>query len=119
MYPLPKDVIPIDLKPDILVSCGRKSVYFSLYCKKKFNGIINIHIQNPKVSLNNFNYIIAPEHDGISGKNVISSKGALHYLTIEEIEKSRDYLENKTNKKTITTVWKVSFFVGQTTRLAS
>ena len=90
----------IDKEFDIIISCGRKSVVPSIYLKKNSNKkIINIHIQNPKVSLNNFNYIIAPEHDGISGKNVISSKGALHYLTIEEIEKSRDYLQNKSNTK--------------------
>ena len=90
----------IDKEFDIIISCGRKSVIPSIYLKKNSNKkIINIHIQNPKVSLNNFNYIIAPEHDGISGKNVISSKGALHYLTIEEIEKSRDYLQNKSNTK--------------------
>ena len=85
---------------DIIISCGRKSVIPSIYLKKNSTkNIINIHIQNPKVSFNNFNYIIAPEHDGISGKNVISSKGALHYLTIEEIENSRDYFQNKINSK--------------------
>ena len=85
---------------DIIISCGRKSVIPSIYLKKNSNkNIINIHIQNPKVSFNNFNYIIAPEHDGISGKNVISSKGALHYLTIEEIEKFKAYLFNKINTK--------------------
>jgi mitochondrial fission protein ELM1 len=85
---------------DIIISCGRKSVVPSIYLKKNSTkNIINIHIQNPKVSFNNFNYIIAPEHDGISGKNVISSKGALHYLTIEEIENSRDYFQNKINLK--------------------
>ena len=90
----------IEKEFDIIISCGRKSVVPSIYLKKNSNKeIINIHIQNPKVSFNNFNYIIAPEHDGISGKNVISSKGALHYLTIEEIEKSRDYLQNKSNTK--------------------
>ena len=90
----------IDKEFDIIISCGRKIVIPSIFLKKNSNKkIINIHIQNPKVSLNNFNYIIAPEHDGISGKNVISSKGALHYLTIEEIEKSRDYLQNKSNTK--------------------
>ena len=90
----------IDKKFDIIISCGRKSVVPSIYLKKNSNKeIINIHIQNPKVSFNNFNYIIAPEHDGISGKNVISSKGALHYLTIDEIKNSRDYLQNKTNTK--------------------
>ena len=90
----------IEKEFDIIISCGRKSVIPSIYLKKNSNKkIINIHIQNPKVSFNNFNYIIAPEHDGISGKNVISSKGALHYLTIEEIEKSKDYLQNKSNTK--------------------
>ena len=90
----------IEKEFDIIISCGRKSVIPSIYLKKNsYKKIINIHIQNPRVSLNNFNYIIAPEHDGISGKNVISSKGALHYLTIEEIEKSRDYLQNKSNTK--------------------
>ena len=85
---------------DIIISCGRKSVIPSIYLKKNSTkNIINIHIQNPKVSFNNFDYIIAPEHDGISGKNVISSKGALHYLTIEEIENSRDYFQNKINSK--------------------
>ena len=73
----------IDKEFDIIISCGRKSVVPSIYLKKNSNKkIINIHIQNPKVSLNNFNYIIAPEHDGISGENVISSKGALHYLCL-------------------------------------
>ena len=90
----------IEKEFDIIISCGRKSVVPSIYLKKNSNKeIINIHIQNPKVSFNNFNYIIAPEHDEISGKNVISSKGALHYLTIEEIEKSKDYLQNKANTK--------------------
>ncbi len=85
---------------DIIISCGRKSVIPSIYLKKNsIKNIINIHIQNPKVSFNNFNYIIAPEHDGISGKNVISSKGALHYLTIKEIENSRGYIQNKINLK--------------------
>ena len=90
----------IEKEFDIIISCGRKSVIPSIYLKKNSRkNIINIHIQNPKVSFNNFDYIIAPEHDRISGKNVISSKGALHYLTTEEIENSRDYLQNRTNSK--------------------
>ena len=83
---------------DIIISCGRKSVIPSIYLKKISNkNVINIHIQNPKITLNKFNYVIAPEHDGISGTNVILSKGALHYLTIEQINNSRDYLLNKIN----------------------
>ncbi len=85
---------------DIIISCGRKSVIPSIYLKNHLNKkIINIHIQDPKVSLNHFNYIVVPEHDNLYGKNVIKTKGAIHYLTSEEIYKNRDYLGNKVNKE--------------------
>ena len=48
--------------------------------------------------MNNFNIVIAPEHDGLNGKNVITSKGALHYLTLKEIKNNHDYLLNKIDK---------------------
>ena len=69
-------------KPDILISCGRKSVYFSLYCKKKFKKLFNVHIQNPKISAKNFNYVVSPNHDNFYGNNVINSIGALHHFSI-------------------------------------
>ena len=40
-----KNEINLSNKPDIVISCGRKSVYLSLYLKKKFEDIINI-LQN-------------------------------------------------------------------------
>ena len=48
--------------------------------------------------MNNFDIVIAPEHDGLNGKNVITSKGALHYLTLKEIKNNHDYLLNKIDK---------------------
>ena len=67
--------------PDIVISCGRKSIYLSLFLKKKFKNLISIHIQNPKINFRSFDYIIAPNHDGIRGDNVIPSIGALHKFT--------------------------------------
>ena len=78
-----KNKIPNNI-PDIIISCGRKSVYLSIFLKKKFKKIINIHIQNPKISSNYFSYIIAPNHDNFKGKNVINSIGALHYFKNEK-----------------------------------
>ena len=84
---------------DIIISCGRKSVIPSIYLKKNSHKkVCNIHIQDPKVSLNNFDYVIAPEHDGLIGKNVLSTKGAIHYLTQEEIDNNKDYLIEKLDK---------------------
>ena len=81
---------------DVIISCGRKSVIPSIYLKKNSSKkIINIHIQNPKVNLDNFSYVIAPEHDSLVGKNVFSTKGAIHYLTKEEINNHTNYLQDR------------------------
>ena len=84
---------------DIIISCGRKSVIPSIYLKKSSKKkIFNIHIQDPKVSLSNFDLVIAPEHDNLREKNVITSKGAIHYLTPDEIKNNHNYLVDKLNK---------------------
>ena len=84
---------------DIIISCGRKSVIPSICLKKNSKKkIYNIHIQDPKVSLKHFDFIIAPEHDGLTGENVILSKGSIHYLTNEEIINNREYLSERLNK---------------------
>ena len=86
----------IDQNFNIVISCGRKSVIPSIFLKKKFgNKIMNIHIQDPKVSLNNFDYIIAPEHDGLTGSNVLTSKGAIHYLRHKELDENENYLKDR------------------------
>ena len=90
---------------NIIISCGRKSIIPSIYLKKKFkNKVMNIHIQDPKVSLNNFDYIIAPEHDGLIGKNVLATKGAIHYITEDDLIKNQSYLKPKINKEKIVTM---------------
>ena len=84
---------------DLIISCGRKSVIPSIVLKKNCNKkVINIHIQNPKVSLQNFDFVVVPDHDSVDGPNVLISKGAIHYLTIDEINNAKDYLVNKIEK---------------------
>ena len=89
----------IDIDFDVIISCGRKSVIPSLFLKKQSKKkIINIHIQNPKIELKNFDFVVCPEHDDLKGPNVLITKGAIHYLTTEEINNSKDYLLNKLEK---------------------
>jgi len=90
---------------DVIISCGRKSVIPSIHLKNTANKkVFNIHIQDPKVNLNHFDFIVAPEHDGIEGQNVISTKGAIHYLTENEISENKDYL-NSFIKKDERKIW--------------
>jgi len=91
----------------IIISCGRKSVIPSIALKKRFgNEIFNIHIQDPKVSFKHFDIIISPEHDGIKGDNILTTRGSIHYLTKKEIVENLNYIEIKDEKKI------VSFIIG-------
>ena len=90
---------------DIIISCGRKSVIPSIHLKNNSNKkIFNIHIQDPKVDLKHFDFIVAPEHDAMKGQNVISTRGAIHYLTENEINENKDYL-NSFIKKDERKIW--------------
>jgi len=90
---------------DVIISCGRKSVIPSIHLKKTSNKkVFNIHIQDPKVDLTHFDFIVAPEHDAIEGSNVITTKGAIHYLTESEISENKDYL-NSFIKKDKRKIW--------------
>ena len=90
---------------DVIISCGRKSVIPSIHLKDTANKkVFNIHIQDPKIDLNHFDFIVAPEHDAIQGQNVISTKGAIHYLTENEISENKDYL-NSFIKKDERKIW--------------
>ncbi|MDC0903146.1 mitochondrial fission ELM1 family protein [Pelagibacteraceae bacterium] len=92
----------------VIISCGRKSVISSIALKKRFGKeIFNIHIQDPKVSFKHFDLIISPEHDGIKGDNVITTKGAIHYLTKKEIVDNSKYLKLEKEKKQI-----IAFIIG-------
>ena len=84
---------------DVIISCGRKSVIPSIHLKNNSKKkVINIHIQDPKVNFNHFDFIVAPEHDSIKGQNVISTKGAIHYLTENVINENKDYLSSYIKK---------------------
>jgi len=92
----------------VIISCGRKSVIHSIALKKRYKKeIFNIHIQDPKVSLKNFDLVICPDHDNLIGNNVIKTRGAIHYLKKKEIDKNKEYIKvEKENKKI------VSFIIG-------
>ena len=89
----------------VIISCGRKSVVPSIMLKKRFKDkIFNIHVQDPKVNLKNFDAIVCPGHDNLIGENVINTKGAIHYLTNQEINKNKNYLKPNQGEKKIVTL---------------
>ena len=91
---------PFVCDASVIISCGRKSVIPSIALKKKFGkNLLSIHIQDPKVKLSNFDFIVAPEHDDLKGENVLTSKGAIHYLTNDELDSHENYLKSRINSQ--------------------
>jgi mitochondrial fission protein ELM1 len=100
--PISEDILSekFSCNAKVIISCGRKSVVPSIALKKKFGkNILNIHIQDPKVTLSNFDFIVAPEHDSLKGQNVLTSKGAIHYLTNKELDSHENYLKSRINSQ--------------------
>jgi len=91
--------------PNITISCGRKSVYASLYLKNILKEkLVTIHIQNPKTNIKNFDFVISPSHDKLSGENVINSFGALHHLTYDKINDTKKLFDIPKDKKIVTLI---------------
>lgn len=64
------------LWPDMWIGCGRLSVPFSIAAKKKSPSTFVVQLQNPRAPSRLFDLVIAPEHDGLAGDNILSIIGA-------------------------------------------
>jgi len=68
--------------PDLLVSCGRRAAAVALAVKRASGGrTLAIHVQNPLIDPRAFDLVVAMDHDGLVGPNVLSVPTALHDVT--------------------------------------
>ena len=91
-WPAPLASLPADNEPiappwpDLLITCGRRSVPFSLFIRRASGRrTFTVHIQNPKAAPRRFDLVVPPRHDRLSGRNVIETMGALHRVTRERL----------------------------------
>ena len=79
-----------------LITTGKRTSGYSILAKKIFGKkIINIHVQNPKINPINFDILLVPEHDKVSGKNVFKFEGALSFFNEKDILKSYSLIKRK------------------------
>ena len=71
--------------PDLLIATGRLSVAAALYVRDESRRAgrptMTVQIQDPVISPKNFDLVIVPQHDRLTGPNVVSTFGALHGVT--------------------------------------
>ncbi|WP_437202192.1 mitochondrial fission ELM1 family protein [Planctomicrobium sp. SH664] len=67
--------------PRVLVSCGRQAATASWILRHNEPRTFAVHLQHPQSPLERFDLIVVPEHDGLTGRNVVTTRGALHPLS--------------------------------------
>jgi mitochondrial fission protein ELM1 len=69
--------------PDIVISCGRRSVPFAVAIKRASGGrTLAVHIQDPRAFRDRFDLIVAMDHDRLpAGPRVVKVATALHDIT--------------------------------------
>lgn len=73
--------------PDLVISCGRLGAAAALGVKRASGGrTFSVHIQNPQLPHHLVDLILPPQHDALSGPNVIPTRGALHHVTREKMD---------------------------------
>jgi len=77
--------------PDLLIATGRHSIAASLYVQEQSRRAgkraVTVQIQNPVLAPRYFDLVIVPQHDRLSGPNVISTLGALQRVTPELLKR--------------------------------
>ena len=80
----------------ILITCGRRMAGINIglkrIYKKNNKKIFTIHIQNPNIASVYFDLLVVPEHDNLTGKNIIVSEGSLHSVDKKNIKIAYDKL---------------------------
>lgn len=68
--------------PDLLICSGRPTVALSRAIRRASAGrTFTVQIQNPTVALRDFDLVVTPAHDRVTGPNVIATQGGLHGVT--------------------------------------
>ena len=97
------DKILLSHNARVILTCGARMAGISIglkrIFKKKFNNLFNIHIQNPKLLIHNFDLLVIPEHDNISGDNIILSRGSLHEVNERSLKKFHEKISSKKLKE--------------------
>ena len=75
--------------PDVIVSCGGQAALAAYLVRRASGGrTFTVHIQKPALPAREFDVLVVPKHDGLTGPNVIATEGAVHRVTHEKLAKA-------------------------------
>jgi mitochondrial fission protein ELM1 len=82
--------------PNLLIAAGRQSVALSAAIRRAAGGAtFTVQIFKPGLALERFDLVVAPQHDQLSGPNVISTRGSLNRITQERLEAEAEKIRGR------------------------
>lgn len=82
--------------PDILIATGRHSVTSSLAIGELTRGkCFRVQIQNPGIDPKNFDLVVVPRHDRLTGPNILVTRGAPHGVTQEALAAAKTKFQDR------------------------
>ena len=93
-WPSPLSALPQDQRallqppwPTVWIAAGRRSAAFTRAVREWSGGrTLTVQILDPRIPPDNFDLLVTPVHDGISGPNVIQTVGSPSYFSPHAIE---------------------------------
>lgn len=73
--------------PDLLIATGRQSVAIAAAIRRRSGGrTFAVQIHSPHVPVDWFDLVVAPRHDRLTGRNVVTPRGSMHGVTPQVLD---------------------------------
>ena len=75
--------------PRVLITCGRRSAAASIAIRRASGGrCFTVHVQDPLIPPRFFDLVVPPRHDGLTGPNVLPTRGAIHHVNRAKLDEA-------------------------------
>lgn len=82
--------------PDMVIASSRLAVPYARYIRKQSGGkSFCAFLQDPKCAPKHFDFVWAPQHDGLTGENVLTTPLSPHQITRERLTSTGAALETR------------------------
>ncbi len=95
-WPCPRLAVPAAQRsalappwPTLWIAAGRRMAALSKFVREQSAGkTFTVQILDPRIDPSHFDMLVVPEHDGLTGPNVVTTVGALAYFAPDMIEEA-------------------------------
>ena len=97
LFALPKDQRELlhGPPPTVWLGAGRRTAPYSVQMRALSAGnTVTVHILDPHINPQAFDLLVTPEHDNLSGDNVITTTGSPAYFSADDIEAAGNAFAN-------------------------